>query len=65
MFNFCEVFADRAMVTDAGRAKTCRRRIKTPWIQTKVQKMKDISKTRVLTENSLKISDEKKNKIHF
>ena len=44
MFSFCEVFAGRAMVTDAGTANNCRRKIKAPWLQTKVQKMKDLPK---------------------
>ena len=44
MFNFCEVFAGRAMFTDAGRANTSRRKFKAPWLQTKVQKMKDLPK---------------------
>ena len=49
MFNFCEVFAGRAMVTDADRANTSRRKIKAPWLQTKV----------VSRKNRLKISDGK------
>ena len=40
MFNLCEVFVGRAMVTDAGRANTCRRKFKAPWLQTIVQKNK-------------------------
>ena len=28
MHNFCEVFIGRAMVTDAGRANTCKLKIK-------------------------------------
>ena len=46
MFNFCEVFVGRAMVTDADRAKTCKRKLKAPWLQTKVQKMNDLPKTK-------------------
>ena len=62
MFNFCEVFVGRAMVNDAGRAGTCRRKFKATWLQTKVQKMKDLSKTWFQRENSLKSSDEKENR---
>ena len=51
MFNFYVVSAGHDMVTDAGRATTCRREFKAPWLQTKVQKMKDLPKTWVLTEN--------------
>ena len=32
MFNFCETFAARAMVTDADRANTSRRKIKAQWL---------------------------------
>ena len=35
MFNFCEVFVSRAMVTDAGSANTCRCIFKAPSLQTK------------------------------
>ena len=59
MFNFCEVFAGRAMVTDAGSAYTCRRKFKAPWIQTKVQKMQVLPKTWVSPNNRLNISDQK------
>ena len=44
MFNYFEVFVGRAMVTDAGRGKICRRKIKTSSLQTKLQKMKDLPK---------------------
>ena len=44
MFNFCNDFAGRDMVTDAGKAQTCRRKIKAPWLQTKVQEMKELPK---------------------
>ena len=30
MFNFCEVLAVRAMVTDAGGVNICRRKVKAP-----------------------------------
>ena len=40
-----------AMVTDAGRAITCRRKFKAPSIQTKLQKMEGPPKTEVITEN--------------
>ena len=47
------------MVTDAGWATTCRRNFKTPWLQTKVQIMKDLPEMS-FTEKRLKISDGKK-----
>ena len=59
LFNFYVVLAGHDVVTDAGRATTCRRNFKTPWLQTKVQKMKDHPKMS-LTEKRLKISDGKK-----
>ena len=59
MFNFYVDLPGHDMVTDTGRATTCRWKFKAPWLQTKVQKKKDIPKTWVLTENNLKISDEK------
>ena len=62
LFYFYVVLADHDMVTDAGQTTKCRRKFKTPWLQTKVQKMKDHPKMS-LTEKRLKISDGKKN--HF
>ena len=49
MFNFYVILAGHDMVTDAGRATKCKRKCKTPCLQTKVWKMKDLSKTWVLT----------------
>ena len=49
MFNFYVVLAGYEMVTDVGTANTWRRKFKAPCLQTKVQKMKDFSKTWVLT----------------
>ena len=37
------------MISDAGRATTCSRKLKAPGLHTKVQRTKDISKTWVLT----------------
>ena len=34
-FNFYVVLAGHDMVTNAGRATTCRRKVKAPWLQTK------------------------------
>ena len=59
LFNFYVDLAGNDMVTDAGQTTTCRRKFKTPWLQTKVQKMKDHPKMS-LTEKRLKISDGKK-----
>ena len=44
LFNFYVVLAGHDMVLDAARATTCRRKFKAPWLQTKVQKMKDLPK---------------------
>ena len=38
MFTFYVVSAGHDMVTDVGRATTCRRKFKAPRLQTKVQK---------------------------
>ena len=62
MFNFCEVFVGRAMVSDAGRANTCRRKFKAPWLQTKVQKMKDLPK---MSFTEKPFDDFRQNKKHF
>ena len=48
MFNFYVVSAGHDMVTDAGRATMCRRNFKAPSVQ-KVQKMKDLPTTWILT----------------
>ena len=48
MFNFYVVYAGHDTVTDVGRATTRRRKFKAPSVQ-KVQKMKDLPKTWVLT----------------
>ena len=62
LFNFYVDLAGNDMVNDAGQTTTCRRKFKTPWLQTKVQKMKDHPKMS-LTEKRSKIPDGKKN--HF
>ena len=49
MFNFDVLLAGHDMVTDAGRATTCKRKRKAPCLQTKVSKIKDLSKAWVLT----------------
>ena len=38
LFNFYKISAGHDMVNDAGRATTCRRKLKAPWLQTKAQK---------------------------
>ena len=53
MFNFYVVFAGQDMITDDGRTTSCRPTFKTSWLQTKVQKMKDLSKTWVLTRKQI------------
>ena len=63
LFNFYKISAGHDMVNDAGRATTCRRKLKAPWLQTKGTNMKGILRKWVLAENSLKISNQKKRKI--
>ena len=63
LFNFYKISAGHDMVNDAGRATTCRRKLKAPWLQTKGTKMKGILRKWVLAENSLKISNQKNRKI--
>ena len=53
MFNFDVILTGNDMVTDAGKATTIKRNFIAPWLQTKVQKMKDLSKTWVLTGKQL------------
>ena len=60
MFNFYVVFAGQNMVTDAGRITSCRRKFKTSWLRTKIQKMKEFSKTWVLTGKQLEDIRQKK-----
>ena len=59
MFNFYVVLAGHDMVTDAGRATTCRRKVKAPWLQTKVQKNEGPSENE-FHKNRFSNSDEKK-----
>ena len=49
MFNFYVILAGHDMATEAGGTTKSRRKFKAPWLQTNVQKMKDLSKTWVLT----------------
>ena len=64
MFNFCEVFVGRAMVIDADRANTCKRIFKV-WLQSKVQNMKDLSKTRILTGKQFEDFRRQEEQKHF
>ena len=45
MFNFYLILASHDVITDIGKATTFREKIKAQWLQTKVQKRKDHSKT--------------------
>ena len=49
MFNFYIVLAGHDKVTDAGRATTCRRKLKTPSLQAKDTQNEEISKTCLAT----------------
>ena len=66
MFNFYLIFTGHDVITDAGRATTCKRNFKAPWLHTEVQKMKPLSKTLVLTGKQFEDFRQKKNrnKIH-
>ena len=57
MFNFYVDLASEDIVTNAGRAATCRRKFKAPSLQTETTKMKDLPKTWVSTGKSLKVLD--------
>ena len=54
IFNFYVVSAGHGMVTDAGKKKNVQAQVQRPMITNKVQKMKDLPKTWVLTENQFK-----------
>ena len=49
MFKFYVNLADHDMVTDAGRTTMCRRKFRAHHSKQKVQKMKDLPRTWVLT----------------
>ena len=59
MFNFYVVSAGHDMVTDAGRATTCRSIFIAPPLHRKVQKTKVLPKTWVSPNNRLNNSDQK------
>ena len=60
MFNFYVVLAGHDKVSDAGRATTCRRKLKAPSLQTKSTKNEGPPENMGFKGKSLKISDEKK-----
>ena len=60
MFNFYVVLAGHDMVTDTDTATTCRRKFKAPSVQT-VQKLKELSKSCVLTGKQFEDFRRKKN----
>ena len=65
MFNLYVVYAGHDTVTDVGKATTRRRKFKAPLVQ-KVQKMKDLPKTWVLTGKQFEnFSPKKIKKIQF
>ena len=59
MLNFYIVLAGHDKVSDAGRATTCRSRLKAPPLKTKLQNVKFLPKTRVAPNNRWTISDQK------
>ena len=62
MFNFYVDLAGPDLITDAGGAAKCGRKLNAPWFQNKVQKMKDLSKTWVLTGKQFEDFRRKKEK---
>ena len=62
VFNFYVVLAGFDMTNEAGRATTCGRKFKAPWLQTKVHKMKELWKTWVLMGKQVEEFRQKKNK---
>ena len=62
MFIFYKVFPGHDMVTNAVKAITWRLKFKVPSLQSESTKRKYLSKSWVLVENNLKISDETKTK---
>ena len=62
MFNFYLILPGHDMIIDAGRATTIRRNFKAPWLQTKVQKMQDLSKTWVFTRKVWRFQTKKRTK---
>ena len=65
MFNFYVVLAGHDKVSDAGRATTCRRKLKAPSLQTKSTKNEEPPENMGFKGKSLKISDEKKEQKHY
>ena len=60
VFNFNVILAGQDKATDAGQATKFKRKLKAPWLQTKVWKMKDVLETWVSTDKSSIISDGEK-----
>ena len=65
MFNFYVDLVAHDKVTYTGRATTRRRKLKAPRLQTKVQKIKDLPKTWVLTGKRFENFRPKKSKFLF
>ena len=60
ILNFYVVLAGYDMVTDANRAITCKRKFKTPTLQTESTKNEVMASENMdFTENRLKMSEEK------
>ena len=65
MFNFYVNLAGHDWVSDAGTTTTCMRKIKTHDYEQKVQKMKNLLKTRVLKGKQFEDFRQKKVQKHY
>ena len=65
MFFYYVILAGHDMITDTGRAAMCRRKFKAPWLQTKLQKIKDLSKTWVLSGKQFEGLGRQKERKHY
>ena len=63
-FNFYVIWANHDMAGDTGRATTCRRNFKAPWLQTERTKVKGLLKEWVLTWKLIECSRQKFQKFH-
>ena len=63
--NVSVIFTGHDMVTDAGRTTTCRVKVRGPSLPTKCTKMKDLSKTWVLTGKQFEDLRQKKEQKHY
>ena len=65
MFNFYIILAGHEKLSDADRVTTYGPKFKAPSLKQKVQKMKDLPKTWVLTGQQLEVFKRKKEEKHY